>query len=295
MCKVAGVNKVTDQNRDNVWLFMMILGELMTPGNDDGLGYAAFDKNGKIFGEQWLHNNHAFLDLSTIMPGLSPERMANIYSNFGHKVVRDDAQSIILHTRAATCDISIKNVHPFVNDIDNPEIAIIHNGMIYNHNEYEKKYSTCDSEVIAHLYDKYSVSKTLANIDDVTGRLFGWYTVLTLAKDSSGKMVMDIFTDNGRLSSFFIPELNTRVYSSSAQDIQRAAHAFGFTLKDGKTMKANTSQRIDILTGEVLDRRKCKELKYDMHKVDGSPQVVWADGNFDDEDFVKAWFSRQGK
>lgn len=293
MCKIAGVTKVTDKNRDNVWLFMMALGELMTPGNNDGLGYAAFDKEGNIFGEKWLNNAQAFLDLSKIVPNITAEKMANLYTYFGKKVVKDDAQAIILHTRAATCGKGIKNTHPFINNEDDIEVAIIHNGVIGNHMDLEKKFSTCDSEVIAHLYDKHGVKAGLTKIDEVTQRLWGWYTVLALSKDPNGKMYMDAFTDAPRLSSYFIPELDTRVYSTYAGDIEKVAKMFGYTIKDGKTMKANTSQRIDVLTGEVLERHVTKEMKAPPAKpfAEGG-QVVWMEGDFSDDDFVKAFWNQ---
>lgn len=295
MCKVAGVTKVTDKNRNEVWMFMMMLGELMTPGNDDGLGYAAFDKKGNIFGEKWLNNKHAFLDISSKIPNLTAEKMAKAYNFFGEKVLRDEAQAIILHTRAATCGRGIFNTHPFVDKPDKPNVAIIHNGMIMNHLELTKKYSTCDSEVIAHLYSDQEVSKNFGKIDDVTGRLFGWYTVLALSTDDKGRMIMDAFTDGPRLNSFYIPELETRVFCTSAWDIQKCAELFGYTVREGKAMKANTAQRIDVLTGEVLERKRCVEMKErprrSVDPVTGA-DVTWMEGDFDDDAFVNAFWNR---
>ncbi len=98
MCKVAGVTKITDNNREDVWVFMQLLGELISQGNDDGLGYAAFDKGGNIFGEKWLINKTAFKDLSQIKK-MNAEKMKNIYTFFGDTVLRDQAQAIILRQR----------------------------------------------------------------------------------------------------------------------------------------------------------------------------------------------------
>lgn len=296
MCRVAGVTKITDKNRNEVWMFMMMLGELMTPGNTDGLGYAAFDKKGNLFGERWLHNKHAFLDISTHIPNLTAEKMAKIYSYFGDKVLKDEAQAMILHTRAATCGRGIENTHPFLNNVEKPQTAIIHNGMISNHNQLEKKFSTCDSEVIVHLYDKYGARNDLAKIDEVVGRMWGWYTVLALSTDEKGRMVMDAFTDAPRLSSFFIPDLDTRVYSTSAYDIQKCAEIFGMAIKDGKAMKANTAQRIDVLTGEVIERRKIGRMlvnPMNNSRVTTGGEVIIMEGDFNDEAFVKAFFDRK--
>lgn len=288
MCKVAGVTKITDKNREDVWIFMMYLGQLMSKWNNDGLGYAAFDKKGNLFGEKWLENEHAFGDLSKFVPNLTAEKAQSLYSFFGDQVKRQEAQAIILHTRAATCEMGIKNTHPFVDNLENPSMAIIHNGVIMNHAKLEKKYSTCDSEVIVHLYNEQNIPNNFKAMNEVTQRLIGWYTVLALSKTSEGQMIMDIFTDGPRLNSFFIPELDTRVYSTSAQDILQAAKDFNFKVKDGKAFKANMAQRVDVLTGEVLDRQKCKEATWWPDQ-----NVVWMDGNFDDEDFVKGFFGQK--
>jgi len=294
MCKVAACTKINNKNREDVWMFMMMLGDLISRGNNDGLGYAAFDAKGNIFGEKWLHNKNAFLDISKHFGHLTAEKMNRVYTYFGDVVKRDEAQAIILHTRMATCTKGIENTHPFVNDKDNPEIAIIHNGVISNHFDLEKKYSTCDSEVIAHLYDKHGVKLDLKNLNDVTQRLFGWYTVLALAKDGVGRMYMDAFSDSNRLSSYFIPELDTRIYSTSAQDIQEIAKLFGYSIKDGQQLKPCTALRIDVLTGEVIDRTKFKEMEIPRHQGYGHehwPDVTWMEGNFDDEEFQKSFWS----
>jgi hypothetical protein len=261
MCKIAGTTKITDANREKVWKFMMLLGEQISLGNNDGLGYAAIDSKGAIFGERWLRNDTAFLDISKIIPSLTAEKMSKLYSFFGDTVNKNDAQGIILHTRMATCGKGIENTHPFVDDIDNPSLAIIHNGIIQNHFQFTKKYSTCDSEVIATLYKENKVNEDFASINKVTNQLAGWYTVLALSKDADGRLIMDAFTDGERLHSFFIPELDTRVYSTRAYDIEVVAKELGMTCTDGKRFLRNTAARIDVLTGGFIDSCKTEEYK----------------------------------
>lgn len=292
MCRIAGVTKINDDNRDSVWLFMQILGEAMSVGNSDGLGYAAFDKSKKLFGERWLFNKTAFSDLSK-MRGLDAKKANNIYSFFGDKVLRDEAQSIILHTRMATCGRGIQNTHPFVNDLDNPTNAIIHNGIIYNDNAFKKKFSTCDSEVLTHLYDDHDVNGDLSNLNNFTGLLEGWYTVLNLSTNKAGRMVMDLYTDNGRLSSYYIPELDVRVYSTSAQDIQQTAAYLGLSIEDLQVMEANTAQRIDVLTGEVLDECNLVDAVVESESLGNfASNVHYMEGNFDDDGFASNFFRK---
>ena len=61
------------------------------------------------------------------------------YNFFGEKVERNQARGIILHTRMATCAINLTNVHPFIDPVDTPQIALIHNGGISNHRHLTKK------------------------------------------------------------------------------------------------------------------------------------------------------------
>ncbi len=285
MCKVAGVAGVTDKNRDDVWTFLQVLSDYMTPGNDDGLGYAAFDKKGKIFGEKWLLNETAFTDLSVI-PGINAEKAAAIYQFFGNKVLRDEAQAIILHTRAATCGVSISNTHPFVNDMDNPTVAMIHNGVVRNHRMFTSKYSTCDSEVLAHLYAENKVHEDLSNLNKFVGKLQAWYTVLNLSTDLDGTLVMDAYTDTGRLSSYYIPQLGVRVFSTSLADIQATAEFLGCDFKSPQSLMPDKAVRINAVTGNVIEILKMKPepVNYDdTHPNLGDVQDHSSHGNFDDE------------
>jgi predicted glutamine amidotransferase len=287
MCKVAGVTKVTDQNRQDVWLFMIILGEYMSRFNNDGLGYAAFDKSGNLFGERWLVNKTAFSDFSMVK-NLTPVMIDQMYSHFG-PVNKDQATSIILHTRMATCEKNIHNTHPFVNNIDNPTSVIIHNGVIGNDDMFEKKYSTCDSEVLVHLYDQLKVAKNLENIQGLTEQLIGWYTVLALSKDNQGTPILDVFTDAPRLHSYYIQEFDTRVYSTSFADIESTAREFGVTLSRYEAVKADTAFRVNCATGEVVQ----KVSSTGRFQYDKGGNIVVAEGNFDRPDFLRKFLGRK--
>jgi predicted glutamine amidotransferase len=295
VCKIAMVPKVTDRNRSDVWVFAQLLGELISQGNTDGLGYSAFDKQGRIFGEKWLINKTAFKDLTQI-PGINSNKLENIYQWFGQEVIRDEAQAIILHTRAATCARGIANVHPFVDNPLDPKVALIHNGMIYNDRKFKKKYSTCDSEVLVPLYAENKVAASLSNLNEFTAKLEGWFTVLALSTDKDERMVIDAFSDNGRLGSYYIEELETRVYSSYASDVLRIATALGFHATDEQNMEADTAFRIDAINGEVLEKIKIKaNIPVNVYGGRGmwddwEPNVTRASGNLDDADFVNRWF-----
>lgn len=287
MCKIASVSAVNHKNRDAAWAMMIALGDIMSRTQRDGLGYAAFDSKGNIFGERWLENDLSFTDFS-VNPKLTAAKIDKVYNYFGDKVLRDDAQAIILHTRMATCGRGLKNTHPFVNDEKNVKTAIIHNGVIANDQDFEKKFSTCDSEVLVHLYEQFKVGESLKNIKEMIQPLIGWYTVMNLTKDPSGRMIMDIYTDGVRLSSYFVDELGTRVYSTSATDIEEAASILGFTIRDRQTVLPDMAYRIDVLTGKLLEQTSFAETRPPRR----SGRVVIASGNFDDKNFANRWLKR---
>lgn len=280
MCKVAGVAGITDENRDDVWLMMIALGDLMSRGNNDGIGYAAFDQNNTIFGERWLYNNTWFRDLQRDKR-IKPTMLQSIYNFFGPKVTRDRVKSIILHTRASTNTVNLENTHPFVDDVDAPTTALIHNGMIYNHHEFKKLISTCDSEVILTEYIKAKGATTAANISTFTRKLEGWYTCLVLTTDASGTPIIDAFTDNGRLHSVYVPRLAVRVYASELSDLQRAASILGLTVQKPEQLYAKSFMRINATTGEVTQEG---EIQTEKRRRGG--KIIIADGNFNDSKFI---------
>lgn len=294
MCKVMAIPKITDKTREDCWIFAQLLSQLMSPGNNDGLGYAAFNKKGDLFGEKWLINATAFQDLSQIK-GVNSNKIDKIYSFFGDKVLRDETQAIILHTRAATCGKGILNVHPFVDDEDDPSVAIIHNGMIFNENIFKRKYSTCDSEVLAHLYAEHKMNKDLSKLNDFADKMRGWYTVLALSKDDKGKMIMDAFSDTRRLGSYFIKELDTRIYSTYAQDVLSVAKTLGLTAVEPEQLGADKAMRIDVLSGEQTHHLKFKSrVEYEGGWTNWNEDIIVADGNLDDEEFRNRWFGMNG-
>lgn len=291
MCKIAAVTGITNENRDNVWLLMMTLGDLMSVGNSDGLGYAAFDQQNRLFGERWLHNNMSFTDLSSY-EGMTPEKMEKIYHSFGEEVVRDQAKAIILHTRMATCAHGIKNAHPHVDDMDNPQAALIHNGVIMNHHKFKKKYSSCDSEVMVHQYMDNKVGEKLNNLSGFTGQLSGWFTCLVLSKNKDGRPILDIFTDSRRLFSYKIPELGVTAQCTSSELIKKAAETFNWTVEDQRYYPAESAYRLCVDTGETLDNTTIpiKSWSEDYHD-----NVIPLSGNFDSEDFWSKWLSSRGE
>lgn len=271
MCRVAGVTGITDKNRKKIWEIIEELGVRMTPGNRDGLGYAAFDKKGNIFGEKWIYNYKAFQDRSNKIATIGANRVDRAYTFFGDLKI-NEARGIILHTRAATSgSISIKNTHPFIEPLEKPDFALIHNGGISNHSQLIKKHSTCDSEVILHEYIYSEVNKDLKKMNDVFNTLRGWYTCLILAKDKDGQPIMDILTNTGMLHSVFIPELNCRIYTTNKYDLIDTCDFFDLKYEGLFKFKDNCYRRLNIDTNEIIEKGylKKEEINYDDIDING--------------------------
>jgi glucosamine 6-phosphate synthetase-like amidotransferase/phosphosugar isomerase protein len=169
--------------------------------------------------------------------------------------------------------------------------------MIYNHDIFPRKYSTCDSEVIAHLYETNKVGHSISKLSEFTEKMEGWFTVLALLKDDGGKMVMDAFSDSSRLGSYFIKELNTRVYSTYADDVAKVAKALGLTPVDMEQIKPDTAFRLDVLTGEQIEFSEIKTSAnvpvtvYSEADWEGWANISTMEGNMSDDAFRQRFFS----
>lgn len=244
MCKVMIMPKVTAETRENALRFIDVMGKLMTTGNNDGLGYAAVDTEGKLFGERWLTNSAAFPELQTkrkdpVISSLnsvltyadketiSTEVKQSEYTNFGD-VKLNDIAAITLHTRMATSAKGIHNTHPFVDK----DTSVIHNGVIHNTEDFKFTLSTCDSEaiLISYLEEKVNINPQKF-LNNMSGRLVGYYAAATFSRDASGRRILDIFkAHNNNLVVAWIEELDTFVFTSMQHNIKEACETLGFVV-----------------------------------------------------------------
>ena len=107
-----------------------------------------------------------------------------------------DSTCGIGHTRWATHGRpSVRNAHPHVSC--NGEIALVHNGIIENFVELKEDLvaeghhfkSDTDSEVVAHLIEKYYKGDLLEAVHEACGYLIGSYALAVMCKDEPGTIV----------------------------------------------------------------------------------------------------------
>lgn len=263
MCKILILPGVTEERSENAWKMVKAASPVLSKNDNDGVGYAAMTKTGELFGERWIKPWQAFSRrevisesdrklIATLKEEHLLEEPEEVYNSFGALTEENkkSAVGILLHARMATCAKTLANVHPFVRD----NTALIHNGVISNHEELLKKTSTCDSEVILNEYVDYEVNTTLDNIKEMISGLQGYYACGVLSLDAIGAPIMDVFKNpTADLHVTFVNELDTVAFCTRKEMLETILKDLGwqsntiFTVKSGKVM------RFDLLTGKVVD------------------------------------------
>lgn len=272
MCRLLIMSGLDPKKKELNWKFIIAMGEAMSQGNDDGLGYTAINKKGNLFGERWLYNWQAFDNRNkfTNPRKREHEKFAGLkdmvkefinledvpddtphekYNNFG--VFTDEITAITLHTRMATSARGLINTHPFVDLVK--ETSLVHNGVIWNHAEEDKIRSTCDSERLLNKYLEHEIAKVPADIQNMIDDLRGYFACGVFSLNRDGKRVLDVFKSRADLSGAIIKELGCLVLSTKLDDIKKVAAQCGMTIvsKQDK-VKEDTLIRFDALTGKVL-------------------------------------------
>jgi glucosamine--fructose-6-phosphate aminotransferase (isomerizing) len=124
---------------------------------------------------------------------VSVARVADLAAQIKAKDVR--GQTGIAHTRWATHGApAAENAHPIVS---RGEIALVHNGIIENHDELRVELSAqgyqfegqTDTEVIAHLVHSLDRGDLMAAVGAAVKRLTGAYAIAVVSKKEPGKVV----------------------------------------------------------------------------------------------------------
>lgn len=254
MCKVFMTAGVKKQNVDKMWKFIKAHSKYMSMGNRDGIGYAAINATGELFGERWLSNDQAFKVPTSIDSRIidvfgqaieSKEEKID-YTSFGN-IDRNDFVAFTMHTRYATSPKGMMNVHPFVDE----GVSIIHNGVIRNDNEFHIKLSTCDSEAVLRAYINEKVADDANNIQYLADSLKGYYSVGALTNTSEGP-ILDIFKYNASQHVVFIEELETWVLATSENDIKDTCKELGYTMGQVFTILNEKFIRVNAITGKEI-------------------------------------------
>jgi glucosamine 6-phosphate synthetase-like amidotransferase/phosphosugar isomerase protein len=228
---------------------------VMSANDTDGVGYVEANA-GDFSIKRWLNPKDAFKRNSQFSK--SDKRVQEIfgevvqveakYNSVGEPA--ETANAILMHTRMATCSVSLQNVHPFVLE----DTVLIHNGVIHNHHRYEKKHSTCDSEAILTNYLEHAVAFDPKNqVQAMADSLVGYYACAVLAKDLDNRQFVDVFVGNdAQLVIGYIRELGAYAIATNRQILLSACKAHKYRLEQTYTVNDGYLIRFDVQTGDVL-------------------------------------------
>jgi hypothetical protein len=210
MCKLLAI--VDIENQDKALEFSELAVKPMTAKDDDGLGLIMMGDQG-LGVERWL-NPDDFPNTQSIPATMAKyaELMPLSYSSDGALSQRD-IYAIGVHSRMATTPKCLANVHPFVRD----NLALIHNGIISNHETFDKKVSTCDSEALLSLYIQHNVKEQLNNVQFVCDEVEGYYAFMVF--DPANQTVTIV--KDSRASLYFAHVSTVGIVFSTSDDILR--------------------------------------------------------------------------
>lgn len=272
MCKVLVIPKITDKTREKAKTFVYTIAEKMSLGNNDGMGYAAVDSAGNLFGERWFYNMefynipkakvHSVVEkaLGTFAtPTTKINLLQKDYSSFGDAPSFDKMTAITLHARAATSAKVHSNTHPFVDK----DTSLIHNGVIRNEEKFNLKLSTCDSEaiLISYLENKVNLDP-YKNLNNMSDSLVGYYVSAVFARDKEGKRVLDIFkANNDNLVCAYVYDLDSLVFTTSKANLEETCKELKFTYSSPVDLADGMFVRLLPGTNDCLDRYSFKPSK----------------------------------
>lgn len=255
---IAGIKKDKEKI---LWEFLMKASPFMSANDKDGIGYAAIGPKG-IWGERWRYPGMAWLKESRkpftrrdaeLQSKFGGNLEADIqYSAFGTGGAGQGNTAVIYHSRFATCDKTMDNVHPFVRD----NVAMIHNGVIRNAEELQMLKSTCDSETILNEYCDFDVTNDPDKIQEMAKKLRGYYGCAFLTMDKNNKSYLDIFRHSAWIYASYVEQLGTVVYCTSDDIIKNACKEMKFNYGHMFKLKEDMFIRIDAVTGVPILNRK---------------------------------------
>lgn len=253
MCKLAIIPHIQAGKEAKAFKLAEALTGHLTERDNDGFGYVALGDAG-LFGERWLDPSYAWGKaapdaLRQYAHVLNAPSMAEANS-YGTRTKR--VYGLALHARMATCDVSLQNVHPFVNET--ATVGLVHNGVINNSAAFPARLSTCDSESILTQYEAHSVPDSFRAIQQATSELTGWYAVAAYSRDSAGRWYLDIFKESrSKLFCGYVNAIGGVVFVTNPDHLEDACAELKYKHSEIIEVTHNTAMRHDGKTGLLLE------------------------------------------
>lgn len=180
MCKLFAIVEI--ENQKNAEHFAKKAVPIVTETDNHGLGIMRLGERG-VHIQRWLEPPKIVRRKESKALEKYYEALRHQKNEAGNK--SEHLHAIAIHGRFATCARTLANVHPFYKD----GTALMHNGIISNHEKFEKTLSTCDSEALLSQYIKHNVKKNPLNLTSMLDGVGGYYAAI-------------VFNDNGNIDIF---------------------------------------------------------------------------------------------
>jgi predicted glutamine amidotransferase len=251
MCKLFAIVEIED--RKNAEYFAKRAVPFITRNDDHGLGIMRLGENG-IHIQRWVEVPQIVSMRSTL------NRYKNVLQRDENQegVKSRNLYGIAVHGRYATCDINIKNTHPFFRD----GTALMHNGIIRNHYDFDKPLSTCDSEALLTRYIDAGVIKHHKLLTDAMKPIQGYFACIVFNNNG----VIDIWRDNSATLHMAHVKGVGVVIATTAEIILDTAKACKARVTDIKPIRPYTAIRWNKGKLPIIKRFHYEEPKEDAPK-----------------------------
>jgi hypothetical protein len=248
VCKLFAVIDI--ENESKALEFSHLAIKPLTRIDDDGLGVITLGNEG-LEVERWLVPSD-YPNTTVVTPKLAKyQKLLPIrYNKAG--VQNQEVYAIGMHSRKATTPKCLENVHPFIRE----DVALIHNGVISNHDHFKKEVSTCDSEALLSQYLEADVKTNLSNIQKVADEMIGWYAFMVFNPLNQS---LDIVKDD--TTSLFFANVQSvgMVFCTSAEIIKQCAGRMKLSQPEIYEFPAQTAMRwikgnLDIEIYQIKDK-----------------------------------------
>lgn len=248
--------------------FMKLMAKPMSFGNRDGIGYTGVKPNGELFSQRFRYNEH-FMDIGSVMTPEISEALKPFEShlpagaldpNYAQHGTPDfsEVKTLTMHTRMATCEKSLVNVHPFIDQ----DISLVHNGIIRNYDKLGlNKLSTCDSEAALQTYINQDVATAPSLAKKWLDLLEGSWAFGVLAKNQFGNRILDVVKGTSSLYFLEVPGLG-KIFTTNDDDAKGVLREMNIDIPVAKSVEWNSMYRFDAITGELLETIDVKPTYY---------------------------------
>lgn len=257
MCKIFAVSGLTPKTAPNAMALLRAATPALTEHDKDGFGYAVYTPDtDSVFVERWLQPSAAWKIRSKMNPwhglrGVLRPSNRGSYASFGPEP-EGSPSILIAHSRMATCNVSLANVHPFVVKDNGATLALIHNGVVGRLGLSQEGSDNCDSMGILNAYKEERVHDNPDAIRDVVQRLNGSFACAVIGKLPNEPAYLDIFRNSGSsLYAIHVREVGL-VFCTSESIICAAAIRCNFHVDDLWVVETEKLIRLDGATAEVV-------------------------------------------